>query len=139
MRSCRCAVEQCLSHSAIESKVLLSAKQRYLPSAVRLGPKFCRLVRLNVLDKNSPPTKLEQSCAGRKTFVVSQRSSVLGWQLLAGEQLCRFCFFFYLMASERLYSSSSSGVCRRLRFCGCVWFGLLAACASLMPTAIEYF
>jgi len=68
----RWAVEQCLSHSAIESKVLLSAKQRYLPSAVLLGPKFALLVRLKVFDKDSPPILFQQECSDGKTFVVPE-------------------------------------------------------------------
>lgn len=35
----------------MESKVLLSAKQRYLPSAVRFGPRLARFVRLNGVAK----------------------------------------------------------------------------------------
>jgi hypothetical protein len=72
--SCRCAVEQCRSHSAMESNVLLSAKQRYLPSGVRFGPKLALLVRLNGCDKNSPPTYLQQNPNNRRTFVAPKRN-----------------------------------------------------------------
>ena len=52
----------------MELNVLLSAKQRYLPSGVLFGPKLALLVRLNGCDKNSPPTYLQQNTENRKNL-----------------------------------------------------------------------